>query len=256
MGRLYPVDMRLRPTGKSGSLVTPLAEFRRYYAEGGAQLWERQALTRARVVCGDAEFGREVMVAVEQAVHGPGWRPELVDEILTMRERMEASRSERDLKRGFGGIVDVEFVVQLLQLKHGSEQPVLRRGNTWEILDALLDGGFLPEDEYRVLRAGYDFLRLVESRQRIVHNRTTDELPESPEDVEKLARRLGYEPVLDGGAAGQFLADLEEHTSATRTVFLRLLEREKRPASEPEGYAKSELTTSLTLQARMPPEDM
>jgi glutamate-ammonia-ligase adenylyltransferase len=235
MGRLYPVDMRLRPTGKSGSLVTPLAEFRRYYAEGGAQLWERQALTRARVVCGDLEFGREVMAAVEQAVHGPGWRPELVDEILAMRERMEASRSERDLKRGFGGIVDVEFVVQLFQLKYGNELPVLRKGNTWEILDALLDGEFLPEEEYRVLRSGYDFLRLVESRQRIVHNRTTDELPESQIDVEKLARRLGYEPVLDGGAAGQFLADLEEHTSQTRAVFLRLLEREKKPASEPEA---------------------
>jgi [glutamine synthetase] adenylyltransferase / [glutamine synthetase]-adenylyl-L-tyrosine phosphorylase len=235
MGRLYPVDMRLRPTGKSGSLVTPLAEFRKYYAEGGAQLWERQALTRARVVCGDGEFGREVMAAVEQAVHGPGWRPELVDEILAMRERMEASRSERDLKRGFGGIVDVEFIVQLFQLKYGRELPVLGKGNTWAILDALLDGGFLSEDDYRVLRSGYDFLRLVESRQRIVHNRTTDELPESQEDIEKLARRLGYEPVLDGGAAGQFLAHLEEHTSQTRAIFLRLLEREKRSGSEAEA---------------------
>src|SRR5439155_26150246 len=98
-GRLYQVDMRLRPTGQSGSLVIPLAEFRRYYDEGGAQLWERQALTRSRVVHGDEAFGQEVMDAVEQAVHGVAWQPELADEIVSMRERVEASGRERDLKR-------------------------------------------------------------------------------------------------------------------------------------------------------------
>src|SRR5205085_6004947 len=120
-GRLYPIDMRLRPTGRSGSLVIPLTEFRRYYAgqecpahqEGGAQLWERQALTRARVVHGDAEFGREVMGVVAQGAYGLPWRPELVDEIRDMRERVEESGSDRDVKRGYGGMVDVEFLVQL-----------------------------------------------------------------------------------------------------------------------------------------------
>jgi glutamate-ammonia-ligase adenylyltransferase len=226
MGRLYQVDMRLRPTGKSGSLVTPLSEFTRYYARGGAQLWERQALTRARVVAGDPAFGREVMAAVEQAVHGPGWRPELVEEIRAMRDRVEQSRGERDLKRGFGGIVDVEFVVQLFLLKYGRQLPIGGAGNTWETLENLLDGGILAEEEYRVLRSGYDFLRMVESRQRIVHNRTTDELPENPDDVEKLARRLGYDHAPDG-AATKFLADLERHTTQTRAMFLHLLEREK-----------------------------
>src|SRR5262249_31177426 len=119
LGRLYQIDMRLRPTGKSGSLSIPLAEFRRYYEEGGAQLWERQALTRARFVWGDGEFGAEVMEVVAQAAYGLEWQPEFADEILAMRMRLEASRSERDLKRGFGGLVDVEFVVQLFQLKYG-----------------------------------------------------------------------------------------------------------------------------------------
>jgi len=228
MGRLYHVDMRLRPTGKSGSLVTPLSEFRRYYEGGGAQLWERQALTRARVVCGDEEFGKEVMNAVFQGAYGAGWRPDMVDEIRAMRERMEASRSERDLKRGFGGIVDVEFLVQMFQLKYGAALSILRNGNTWETLGALLDGALTSEDEYRVLRSGYDFLRMVESRQRIVQNRALDDLPESLEEVEKLARRLGYEPQGDDGAAGRFLADLEKHTSETRAMFLHLLEREKK----------------------------
>src|SRR5262249_20168132 len=107
MGRLYHVDMRLRPTGKSGSLVIPLSEFMKYCDEGGAQLWERQALTRGRVVFGDPAFAQEVMAAVSKAAYEVEWRPESCDEILEMRERVQASGSERDLKRGFGGIVDI-----------------------------------------------------------------------------------------------------------------------------------------------------
>jgi glutamate-ammonia-ligase adenylyltransferase len=223
MGRLYQVDMRLRPTGKSGSLVIPLTQFRRYYEEGGAQLWERQALTRARVVYGDAEFGREVLAAVVEGAYGLPWRPEFADEIGAMRERLEASRSERDVKRGFGGIVDVEFLVQLFQLKSGRDLPQLRCTNTWEALEALRVTGLLMAEQYTTLRASYDFLRQVESRLRIVHNVSSDELPRAPEDVEKLARRLGFEPGPDGGASDPFLAELDRHTTQTRELFLHLV---------------------------------
>jgi glutamate-ammonia-ligase adenylyltransferase len=229
MGRLYHVDMRLRPTGKSGSLVTPLAEFGRYYANGGAQLWERQALTRARVVHGDAAFGQEVMEAVAQGAFGLPWRPELADEIQQMRERLEASRSERDLKRGFGGIVDVEFLVQLFQIKYGQQFPALRTGNTWEALDNLRQTGLLSEADHATLRGSYDFLRLVESRLRIVHNRSLDELPERPEDLEKLARRLGFEAGPDGSAVDKFVEELERHTTQTRGLFLQLVALERLP---------------------------
>src|SRR5262249_32037573 len=94
LGRLYSVDMRLRPTGRSGGWVPPLRGCRRYFgpecehAEGCAQLWERQALTRARVAYGDAEFGREVMAAVAEGVYSLPWRPELIDAILAMRTRL------------------------------------------------------------------------------------------------------------------------------------------------------------------------
>lgn len=227
MGRLYEVDMRLRPTGKSGSLVTTLTEFRRYYQEGQAQLWERQALTRARVVFGDVAFGHKVMEVVMHGAYGLPWQPQLADEIREMRERLEASRSERDLKRGFGGIVDVEFLVQLFKIKYGRVLPALHVTNTWEALDALRAANLLTEREHALLRSGYDFLRLVESRLRIVHNRSLDELPETPDQLEKLARRLGFEPTPELSSGSQFLNELERHTTQIRELFERLVERER-----------------------------
>jgi [glutamine synthetase] adenylyltransferase / [glutamine synthetase]-adenylyl-L-tyrosine phosphorylase len=234
LGQLYQVDMRLRPTGKSGSLVVPLNEFRRYYtaglaswAEGCAQLWERQALTRARVVFGDEAFGREVLAVVAEGAFGLPWRPELTDEILAMRERLEASRGWRDLKRGFGGMVDVEFIVQMLQLKYGEDRPELRTPNTWEALTALRGAGLLDATEYDILRSCYDFLLQVQSRVRIVHNRSLDDIPALPDEVEKLARRLGFEATPNGRAAPRLLEELESHTARTRRIFLQLLDRER-----------------------------
>jgi glutamate-ammonia-ligase adenylyltransferase len=245
MGRLYQIDMRLRPTGKSGSLVIPLTEFHRYYEEGGAQLWERQSLTRARVVFGEETFAHEVMEAVTQGAYGLPWKPELAEEIRQMRERLEASRSERDLKRGFGGIVDVEFLVQLYQIKYGRELPALRTTNTWEALEVLHANGLLSGEAYATLLASYNFLRLVESRLRIVHNLSLDELPEKSEDLEKLARRLGFEPSSQGSAVLQFLDELERHTSRTRELFLHVVAQEQnRPAMshgehQPEAFSRA-----------------
>ncbi|HMO37382.1 MAG TPA: bifunctional [glutamate--ammonia ligase]-adenylyl-L-tyrosine phosphorylase/[glutamate--ammonia-ligase] adenylyltransferase, partial [Gemmatales bacterium] len=135
LGRLYSADMRLRPTGKSGNLVVPLDRFQHYYAEG-AQLWERQALTRARVVYGHSAFAQRVLEALHTATYQP-WSPGMIDEIVSMRKRLEASRGEQDLKRGVGGIVDVEFLVQLLLLKYGKDYPEIRQTNLWAALREL-----------------------------------------------------------------------------------------------------------------------
>jgi glutamate-ammonia-ligase adenylyltransferase len=228
MGRLYQVDMRLRPTGKSGSLVIPLAEFRRYYDGGGAQLWERQSLTRARVVHGDAEFGAEVMSAV--TTHGAfefPWKPEYVDEVASMRERLEGSRKTRDLKRGFGGLVDVEFLVQLLQMKYARSIPSLRTQNTWEGIEAAGAAGLLTPEQQETLKAGNDFLRVVQGSLRIVQNRSLDEVPDSREELEKLALRLDFEPNADGSAGDRFLAALERYTKGIRELFLTIIQRER-----------------------------
>jgi glutamate-ammonia-ligase adenylyltransferase len=241
-GRLYQVDMRLRPTGRSGSLVISLAEFRRYYAlhplphsseesrvrGEGAQLWERQALTRGRVVFGDAEFGQEVMAAVAEAAYGLTWRPEYADEIVQMRKRLEASRSERNLKRGFGGLVDIEFLVQLFQIKYGRRLPEICSPNTCQALAALHAHGLLQDGTFEELSANYDFLRRIESRLRIVYNISQDELPSQVQDIEKLARRLDYEAGDGVNAAELFLRDMDRRTARTRELFLALVDQERR----------------------------
>ena len=218
MGKLYAVDMRLRPTGKSGSLVVPLCELDRYYAGGGAQLWERQALTRARVVRGDAAFAARVMARVRAAALGG---PVAADEVRRMREKLEAGTTPRNLKRGAGGLNDVEFLVQLLQLKHGSARPDVLEPNVWAALDALEAAALLPAAEAAALRAGYSFLRLVEARLRVVTDRPLTELPDAADDVAKLARRLGFE------SAEAFRAEHRRVTGEIRSVYLAATARER-----------------------------
>jgi glutamate-ammonia-ligase adenylyltransferase len=226
-GRLYQVDMRLRPTGKSGSLVLPLSEFERYYQDGGAQLWERQALTRGRIVFGDPDFAVEVVRSINHQIYDLEWKPALADEIMAMRERVEAAGSKRDLKRGFGGIIDIEFIVQMYRLKYGRAHPAVRQPNTWLALDALHNAKLIHAEEHATLRSCYDFMRTVESRLRIYHNRSLDELPESPDDLEKLAKRMGCEPTPDATSGQVFLQELEQHTHATRHLFKELFARER-----------------------------
>jgi glutamate-ammonia-ligase adenylyltransferase len=221
LGRLYAVDMRLRPAGKSGSLVMPLAEFRRYYAGDAAQLWERQSLTRARVVRGDPAFAAEVADAVRAGALGRPGGGELVAEVRSMRDRLEATASPRSLKRGPGGLVDVEFLVQLLQLGHGREHPAIMQPNIWDALDAIEAAGLLAPAEAAALRDGYSFLRRVEARLRIVTDRPLNEVPESADDREKLARRLGFE------AVGPFIDELARVTAEVRRLFRAVTDRSR-----------------------------
>jgi len=228
LGRLYQVDMRLRPTGKSGSLVVPLEGFRKYYAEGSAQLWERQALTRGRVVFGDEAFGQRVIGVIHDAAYGPNWQPSMADEILTMRKRMEAnSRGENDLKRGFGGIVDVEFLVQLLLLKYGRSHLQIVHPHVLDALEALQKTKLLAPETCQSVVDHYQFLRTVESRQRMVYQQSQDTLPTAKEDLIKLVRRLGYQDREPQQAVDHFLKDLQTRTARMRAIFLALIEHER-----------------------------
>lgn len=192
-GRLYEVDARLRPTGKSGALAVSFDAFERYFAEGPAQLWERQALCKARPVFGNEEARIHAMEIVARAAFSSPWKPEFAREIRQMRVRMEEGASKRNLKRGPGGTVDTEFLVQMLQLKHGRNDPSIRLPGTLDAISALEAGGYLSLDDADYFRRSYRFQRSIEARIRLMDAAGRHELPESDRELAKLAYLLGYQ---------------------------------------------------------------
>ncbi|MCE9545640.1 MAG: bifunctional [glutamate--ammonia ligase]-adenylyl-L-tyrosine phosphorylase/[glutamate--ammonia-ligase] adenylyltransferase, partial [Planctomycetia bacterium] len=191
LGRLYQVDTRLRPTGRNGPLATSLGELARYFAEGEGQLWERLALCRARVVLGNAEVARETLAVVAQAAFDHPWQPGDVEEIIRMRQRLVESAERGDLKRAAGGIVDIEFLSQMLQLRHGHNLPSVRQPNTLDALAALAAEGCIEPEDQQFLARSYRLLRATEARLRLMHTTARDDLPDDPQELEKLARALG-----------------------------------------------------------------
>ncbi len=216
-GRLYAVDARLRPHGNSGPLAIPLASLVAYF-QGPAQPWERLALTRARVIHARGGFRRHVEAALRSSLAVPLDPRPFAREVVAMRRKLEESRGPHDLKRGFGGLADIEFLVQYLQLLHADE-PGVARTNLWEALDALEAAGHLAPDDARDLREAYDFARTVEGRLRIVHNRAVVDWPGSTEELARLARRLNYDPPDPPEAAAAFQADTARATTRTRALF-------------------------------------
>ncbi|MCG8583141.1 MAG: hypothetical protein MI757_00315, partial [Pirellulales bacterium] len=192
-GRLYEVDARLRPTGKSGAMATSFDELARYFEEGHGQFWERMALCKARVVFGDPEAADRAMEVVNRATYEPEWRPEHADEVRRMRHKLEETASVRNLKRGPGGIVDVEFLVQMLQLKYGGKHMSIRVPNTLDALDRLHDAELLDSDDYTLLADGYRFLRNAEARIRLMNSAARHDLPHDEDGLLKIARLMRCE---------------------------------------------------------------
>jgi glutamate-ammonia-ligase adenylyltransferase len=221
-GRLYEVDARLRPTGKSGSLAVSFDAFDRYFAEGPAQLWERQALCKARPVFGTEEARKHAMEIVARAAFDTPWRREFAAEIRQMRLRMEDGASKRNLKRGPGGTVDTEFLVQMLQLKHGAGDSSIRIPGTLDALTALEKGGYLSFDDAEYFRGSYRFQRSIEARIRLMDAAGRHELPGSQRELAKLAYLLGY-------ARPKELVDEALHAFAeNRARFTRLFDAAER----------------------------
>jgi glutamate-ammonia-ligase adenylyltransferase len=191
-GRLYEVDARLRPTGRSGALAVSFDGFARYFAEGSGQLWERQSLCKARRVLGNPRASQAAMELVAQAAFGTPWRPEFAVEIRHMRMRLEETASGRNLKRGPGGTVDIEFLVQMLQLKHGGADPSVRTPGTLDALEALKQGGYLSVDDADYFHHSYRFQRSIEARIRLMDFSGRHELPDTDRDLAKLAYLLGH----------------------------------------------------------------
>jgi glutamate-ammonia-ligase adenylyltransferase len=191
-GRLYEIDPRLRPTGRSGALALPLSTFVRYFESGEGQLWERLALCKARVIVGSPDAAAKAMAAVNASIHCRGWKPEDAAEILEMRRRLEESASPLNLKRARGGTMDVEFIAEMLQLKHGCDLPQIRVPGTLDALAALQAAGCLSKDDAQFLAKSYRFQRSVEARIRLMDAAGRHEFPDDPRELAKLAYLLNY----------------------------------------------------------------
>jgi glutamate-ammonia-ligase adenylyltransferase len=221
-GRLFEIDPRLRPTGRSGALTVSLDGFVRYFQEGGGQLWERQALCKARVITGSPEAAERAMAAVTTATYCRPWQASDAAEIRAMRFKLQESASPSNLKRGAGGTMDTEFVVQMLQLKHGLEKPELRVPGTLAGLSALEQVGILTTLDATFLWKAYQFQRSIEARIRLMNASGRHEFPDDPLELAKLAFLLDYSNI---GALGD---EVTQTFHDVRAVFLRIFDAAER----------------------------
>ena len=193
-GSIWEVDAGLRPEGRSGALVRTLASHVGYY-ERWASTWEFQALLKARFAAGDAALGAEYANAVAPFVWSASSRPNFVEDVQAMRRRVEATipakDAERQLKLGPGGLRDVEFSVQLLQLVHGRSDAMVRQSGTLAALESLATWGYVGRADAASLDAAYRFLRTLEHRIQLFRLRRTHIVPDDPADLRRLGRSLG-----------------------------------------------------------------
>ncbi|MDG2381784.1 MAG: bifunctional [glutamate--ammonia ligase]-adenylyl-L-tyrosine phosphorylase/[glutamate--ammonia-ligase] adenylyltransferase [Pirellulaceae bacterium] len=220
-GRLYELDARLRPSGKSGALAVSFNAFERYFTEGRGQLWERQALCRARPLYGTDEARASTLKLVNHIVTQPAWQDDFADQIFEMRRRMEETASARNLKRSPGGIVDIEFLAQMLQMKFAVESPNVMQPGTIEALTELKQAGHLDVQTAEELCDAYRFLRSVEARLRLMNTTARHDLPDDKAELDKLA-------YLFGASSGKVLAQQSrECMQKNRACFNRLFSNHK-----------------------------
>ncbi|HWP56888.1 MAG TPA: bifunctional [glutamate--ammonia ligase]-adenylyl-L-tyrosine phosphorylase/[glutamate--ammonia-ligase] adenylyltransferase [Candidatus Acidoferrales bacterium] len=224
-GIAYRIDMRLRPSGRSGPLVVSLDAFRRYHRES-SELWERQALIKLRFVAGERDLGRAAEEIAENFAFGRGLSEEGVAEIDHLRMRMERelareNASRFNLKKGRGGMVDVEFLTQMLQLRHGQRDRRLRLRGTLEALDALLKAGIMAKKDHRLLAESYLFLRRLDHRLRLERGQSLDIVEREPAKLEAIAAALGYRARTRTKAAALLLRDYERRREQIRACYER-----------------------------------
>ena len=215
-GRAWEIDARLRPEGENGQLARSLEGYQRYYAERG-QLWERQALLKRRFVAGDADLGSRFLQLADEWCYQPAFSEAEVEEIRAMKRRIESERlgagnKARDVKLGAGGLSDIEFTVQLLQLQHGFGRPSIRDHRTLPALAGLAEHNLLDIGDRATLDVGYRFCQRFRNARYHLSGLASDRFPDDDHEELHLARRLGYPANKD------LEADYQEITEAVREV--------------------------------------
>ena len=246
----WEVDANLRPEGKDGPLVRTLASHAAYYARW-ASTWEFQALLKMRPVAGDPELGERYVRTLAPMVWSAAERPDFVADVRAMRRRVLAhvppAIADRELKLGPGGLRDVEFAVQLLQLVHGRGDETLRESGTLLALARLRDGGYVGRDDAVSLADAYTFLRATEHRVQLRRLRRTHIVPEQPAELQRLARAMGYRPDGRGDAREVFQAEWALHGREVRRLHEKLFYR---PLLEAVARVPTEALRLTPVEAR------
>jgi [glutamine synthetase] adenylyltransferase / [glutamine synthetase]-adenylyl-L-tyrosine phosphorylase len=223
-GTLHRIDLRLRPEGDAGPLVRSLSSYENYYAQWG-QTWERMMLIKARAVAGDEGLGAEFMEMVQPFRYARSLNEGTLREIAAMKERTEneivrSGEIDRNVKLGRGGIREIEFVAQTLQLLHGGRTPFIQGRQTLPALQKLVQYNFLDRAEAGALEKAYLFLRDVEHRAQMENNLQTHTIPAEAKALDRVARLMGFE------SAAAFEKARAAHARAVRISYERLLKTE------------------------------
>ncbi|MFJ8729794.1 bifunctional [glutamine synthetase] adenylyltransferase/[glutamine synthetase]-adenylyl-L-tyrosine phosphorylase [Streptomyces bauhiniae] len=223
-GSIWPVDANLRPEGRNGPLVRTLSSHLAYY-QRWAKTWEFQALLKARPVAGDKELGEAYTDALTPLVWQAADRENFVPDVQKMRRRVveniPPAEIDRELKLGPGGLRDVEFAVQLLQLVHGRTDHSLRSGTTLKALHALATGGYVGREDAARLDEAYRFLRELEHRIQLFQLRRTHLVPEGEDDLRRLGRSLGLRTDPVAGLRREW----KRHTGVVRRLHEKIFYR-------------------------------
>jgi glutamate-ammonia-ligase adenylyltransferase len=223
-GTIWPVDANLRPEGRNGPLVRTLSSHLAYY-QRWAKTWEFQALLKARAVAGDPALGEEYIEAVSPLVWQAAERENFVADVQKMRRRVvdniPVAEVERELKLGPGGLRDVEFAVQLLQLVHGRGDATLHSGSTLDALRALAAGGYVGRADAAQMDSAYRFLRAMEHRIQLYRLRRTHLVPEDEADLRRIGRSLG----LRTDPVAELNREWKRHASVVRRLHEKLFYR-------------------------------
>jgi len=250
-GAVYRIDLRLRPYGRDGEMVCEIERAIEYYRKL-ADNWERQALIRARASAGNSLVVSNFLNSVRDTIFSRDALPDTLEHVRRAKENIDRKEAGRrrgyNVKLGRGGIREIEFIAQALQLRHGGREPWVRSAQTLIVLARLAEKQYLTEVERTRLSEAYSFLRTAEHRLQMEHGAQTHTLPVSEKRLGLLARRCGY--VQSVNPANQFIKDLEKHTAAVRSVYERVFAQSSRQQLITETAGQKEQVDEIEDQSK------
>ncbi|MEK7712514.1 MAG: bifunctional [glutamate--ammonia ligase]-adenylyl-L-tyrosine phosphorylase/[glutamate--ammonia-ligase] adenylyltransferase, partial [Nitrospirota bacterium] len=236
-GFIYRVDLRLRPEGQRGSIALPLSGYETYYESWG-RAWERAMLLRARPIAGDSKLGNEFMEMIKPFVYRKYLDFTAIDEIRQIKTRIDSAFKKNDIKRGYGGIREIEFFAQALQLIYAGREPLLRERVTQKALHMLLQKNLIGQTDYYVLLDNYRFLRTLEHRLQQMNDLQTHSLPSNENELNALGKKMGF------SGRESFLKELEARRKSVRTIYNSLFREEEKAQSDGVALFDEELSDS------------